>query len=481
MSLSSAMSTAVVGLTLTSKRADAVADNVANADRPGYARRSVTSTSNGPGLPPGRTAIDRAVDPRLVQLRREAEARAGHASVESGFQVAFDAALGDPDQPGSLQDRLAQLDAALVGAATNPSSEVALTQVAHAAADIANKIGEIAEVVVRERQAADTRIGTAVEQLNADLAEVERLNADIIRHGANDKAAADLLDRRTVVVDRISTQIPVRVLPRDNDAIALVSEGGQILLDGRPAEIEFTPSPFIVPGMVHPTNLSGLTINGRDLASHGASSTIGGGTLSALFDLRDEVAPDATAKLDGFAQELIARFSDPLVDPSLTATDPGLFTDAGGVLGAPVAPGLAGRLALNPAIDPSDASTLWRLRDGLAAVAPAPIAGAGTLAGFSSAIHGVATPTSPALSQTPGSLVGIAAALKSAVSSDRVRTESLAQETQAEANDRGDLRDGGGVDIDAEMQHLLRIEQTYAANARLIQAAGEMMDRLTEL
>ena len=38
-----------------------------------------------------------------------------------------------------------------------------------------------------------------------------------------------------------------------------------------------------------------------------------------------------------------------------------------------------------------------------------------------------------------------------------------------------------GVDVDAQMQDLLLIEQAYAANARVIEIASQMIDRLMEI
>ena len=38
-----------------------------------------------------------------------------------------------------------------------------------------------------------------------------------------------------------------------------------------------------------------------------------------------------------------------------------------------------------------------------------------------------------------------------------------------------------GVDIDVQMQELILIEQAYAANARVIEIAGQMINRLMEI
>ncbi len=40
---------------------------------------------------------------------------------------------------------------------------------------------------------------------------------------------------------------------------------------------------------------------------------------------------------------------------------------------------------------------------------------------------------------------------------------------------------GQGVDTDVEMQNLLLIEQSYAANAKVLSAVDQMMQRLLEL
>ena len=81
----------------------------------------------------------------------------------------------------------------------------------------------------------------------------------------------------------------------------------------------------------------------------------GGGLISGIaghFQVRDQITLTMQDQLDRFAADLIARFEDPTVDPTLAAGDAGLFTDAGGVLNPANLEGLAGRLVLNPLADP---------------------------------------------------------------------------------------------------------------------------------
>jgi flagellar hook-associated protein 1 FlgK len=97
------------------------------------------------------------------------------------------------------------------------------------------------------------------------------------------------------------------------------------------------------------------------------------------------------------------------------------------------------------------------------------------------ALAEVSTPRSDALGSGAADIASLAGRLHSAVSTDRLVALDRADGARGEADRLRDMRDGAAVDIDAEMQRLLRVEQAYAANARLIQAVGQMMDRLTEI
>ncbi|WP_299814084.1 flagellar basal body rod C-terminal domain-containing protein [uncultured Jannaschia sp.] len=479
MSISSSLNFAAAGLGATAQRAENVARNVANADHPGYARRASAVVGTGVGAPGASLQILREVDPRLVQLRREAQSQEAGASVAQAFQARLDAEIGDPDAAGSLQDRLAKLDAAFVAAASNPSSAAGLANVSRAAAGVAEKLNALDTVVQSSRQKAETDIAKTVEQLNADLEGVQRLNRDIVRlgdGGGQDKA--DLLDQRSLLIDRISQQIPVRELTRDRGAVALVSEGGMLLLDTSPAKLEFDARAPISADMTVGNGLYGLEMNGEPVRG----DLFKGGRLDALFAIRDETAPLATERLDSLAGELIGRFGDAAVDPSLAAGEPGLFTDDGAVLNPTTSAGLAGRIEVNALVAPDRTDQHWRLRDGLGTAAiQGTGAETGLLLAYGSALADHARPLGAGLPDVAADMVGHTSALRSLISADRLQADNRLGTASTLATSRAEQRDGGAVDVDAEMRRLIEIEQAYAANARVIQAAGAMIDRLMEL
>ncbi|MGB3554263.1 MAG: flagellar basal body rod C-terminal domain-containing protein [Jannaschia sp.] len=481
MSLTSSLSSAVTGLGLTARRAEMIASNVANADTPGYAARRLATNGPVTGIPNAGTAVTRSLDANLLAMRRDAESRSAGASIDQSFQTRIDGMIGDPGQGGSLQDLLARLDASLTTAAADPTSVTRLATVARGAQDLTDKINALGDAVTVERQSSEGRIAKTVDRLNTDLSLVERLNSNIVRMQATGNDPSNLVDQRQLVIDRISQDIPLREMQRDNGTVALVSQGGALLLDGRAAKIEFVANPLVQPGMAYPIALSGLTLNGRDVGTATPGSELAGGGLGALFALRDEAAPEAMARLDTFAADLAERFQDPTVDPSLAGAMPGLFTDAGSTFAAVNMVGLSSRLTLNASVAPDGAAETWRLRDGVAAAIPGAASNPAQLLRFSDALSGPRLPAGGALGSTARSTSDLASVLRSTLSSDRVAADDRMAVAGAERDTLVALRDGGKVDIDGEMRRLIEVEQAYAANARIIQAVDQMMNRLTEI
>lgn len=478
MSLSSSLNFAVTGLDFAARRAEIVARNVSASDQPGYASRRGEVVGAGLGMPGSGIAVSRSVDPRLVQLRREAQSAETGEGVGRAFHARLDAAIGAPDEAGSLQDRLARLDAAFLSAAGDPTSATRLGEVSAAADRVAKGLNDLDRVVQGARQDADADIGRAVSQIDSDLADVARLNTNIRRLSSGGHDTADLLDRRTVLIDRVSRQIPLHEIQRDGGTVALVSKGGVILLDGKPATFGFASRAPITPAMSAPVQLSGLTVNGSPVRI-GATGGIPGGGLDALFALRDVAAPQATARLDALAADLVARFAGPAVDPTLPVGAPGIFTDGGGP--RDVDPGLAGRIAINASVAPDRPEGHWRLRDGLNAAMPGDRGNPSLLLAYGARFADRSAPVDAALPAVPGGVADLASMLRSLISADRVRADDRTDFARRQSTTLVERRDGGAVDVDGEMRRLIEIEQAYAANARVIQVVGDMINRLTEL
>lgn len=485
MSVTSALASALTGIQATSRQAEAISSNVANATTPGYGKRSVALAAlsvGGTGQGVRVTGIRRDIDQFLINDRRVAQSATGDRETRSSFLKRLEEIIGTPETTGSLTARIGALDKALLEAASRPESEARLAAAVSAASDLALGLNQASDAIQAERAKADTRIAGAVGTLNTALQQVQDLNTQIRSFTGAGRDVSALLDQRQQIIDEISGLVPLREIARDHNQVALITTGGAVLLDGTAGQFGFTAVHTVVPEMTQASGgLSGLTLNGRPMATAGEASLISGGELSALFAVRDDLATEGQARLDALARDLVERFSAAGLDPTLTPGTPGLFTDSGGAFSAANEAGLSSRLSVNARVDPAQGGLVTRLRDGLGATAAGPSGNASLLLALSDAL-GAARPTaSAALPAASRSLAGLASDVLSLTSTDRLSADSETAYTAARYAALDEMERAGGVDTDEEMQALLVIEKTYAANAKVLQTVNDMINTLLDL
>jgi flagellar hook-associated protein 1 FlgK len=421
----------------------------------------------------------RVSDRILLTDRRGAEASLAGGNRRLDALERLEAAWGIGTEGATLEARITALEQALTAAAAEPASEIRLAKVVSRLTDVAATLRSASDTVRQERERADAAIATEVRTLNAALAQVEELNIAIGKAQVAGDGALGLIDQRQQAIDRISAIVPVREMERDRGMVALFTPAGLALVDGTAVTVGFTPTPTIVAEMSYAGGaLGGITVNGETMPGGGATGRLTGGSLAAAFALRDEVLPERQAALDALARDLIERFEDPAVDPTLAGGDPGLLTDAGAALDPLATTGLAGRLAVNAAVDPAAGGQLFRLRDGVNATAAGPVGRADQLDAWLDALAAkrVIAGGGQALSAA-----GHAAAATGALGAARLEAEDEVGFAAARYNGLRERELALGVDTDAEMQTLLLVEQSYAANARVIETVDLLIRRLMEI
>ncbi len=484
MSISGSLANAMSGLNAAARAAEVVSANVSNALTEGYGRRELDLAArslggNGAGV--GVVGVSRKVDERVIGERRLADSQLAYSSASAEFLSELQSLLGLPDDPGSVSGLITKFEATLIEAASRPDSEPRLQAVLNSASALATKLNQTSDSIQTIRLAADSDINNQVGSLNAGLARIADLNGDIRTQLAAGYDATALMDQRQQAIDSIAQIVPMKQVPRGNGQIALFTPGGAILLDGRPATIGFSPVGTIVPQMMAGTSsLSGLTLNGVPVSA-GPGGPMAGGSLSGLFAVRDDQAVVAQSRLDAVARDLIERFADPSVDPTLTAGDPGLFTDAGVALNPANEIGLSGRLSVNSLVDPANGGALWRLRDGLAASAPGDVGNATLLNALTDALGAPRVPASGGFIGAARSAVGLAGDMASLVNIDLRAAEADKSFGLAKVDTLKSLELQAGVDTDHELQNLLLVEQAFAANARVVTTVDEMIQTLLRL
>lgn len=317
MSISGSLSSALSGLTAAAKAAEVVSSNIANATTEGYGRREVLTTARSVGQSGHGVKIvgvQRHVDPILLSDRRRAEATQGERDTRAAFFTLLESAVGNPDSAISLSGRIAEFDTALLEASSRPDSEARLARVMDTARNLAAQIDTAAQAVQDARAHADDRIEADVSLLNRTLAQISELNGHIRSSASGARDPSALIDQRQHLIDSISAVIPLREIERDHGQIALYTTGGAMLVDGAASVFGFDPSGIVTPEMsLGAGSLSGLTLNGRPMATSGADNPVAGGTLAAHFAVRDTLAPEAQMTLDALARDLLERFAAALL------------------------------------------------------------------------------------------------------------------------------------------------------------------------
>ncbi|NJM36010.1 MAG: flagellar hook-associated protein FlgK, partial [Rhodomicrobium sp.] len=213
-------------------------------------------------------------------------------------------------------------------------------------------------------------------------------------------------------------------------------------------------------------------IDGVRVTGDTAVLPISSGRLKGLSEIRDEIAVTYQSQLDEIARGLIAAFSES--DQSATPALPdatGLFVYSGSPAvpaAGTIVPGIAGQIALNPAVDPAQGGDPLLLRDG-------GINGAAYLyntsgaAGFSDRLRQLQDALYAPNIFDPAAEAGASATLATYASNSVGWLQDLRQSTGTDFEFQTTLFERAtdslskttGVNLDFEMTLLLDLERSY--------------------
>lgn len=181
MSISSALSNALSGLTASSRAASVVSSNLANLQTEGYGRREIALSSDHYGAHGGVrvTGITRHVDQAVLADLRSAGSDMAHSETRARFLGNLQMQLGTPDQAGSLPARIAALEASLITASSRPDATDRLHAVALRANEVTAGFTRLSDSIQSARMTAEDDIAAAVRSLNTALGQVSDLNGQI--------------------------------------------------------------------------------------------------------------------------------------------------------------------------------------------------------------------------------------------------------------------------------------------------------------
>ena len=468
MTLTGAMNSATAGLRTAQSLSRVAADNVANAMTPGFARRRAHLISPGNGN--GGVIISevrREVNASLQRMSRLENAKmARFQVVQDGLQN-YAAVLGQPGDGTSPADKFSAFQNSLTTLVNMPSSNGAQTGAVQAAEDLALSIRTASQTLMRTAADVDMEIRYEVADLNQALYQLKSLNSQRRDFQPGTLEAAQYDEQIDLVLDEISGILDIRSTVSSNGVVNVYSVGGAALIEGdQVQDVTFDQGEGTL--MAGAQDITPFKDGVRGLKH---------GSLVGLSELKRDVIPRFQIQLDEYARGLVTAFSD--ADASLGPGQAGLFTDNGAPFDPGNLQGLAGRISLNDVVSLQGGGEVWRIRDGVGAIAPGDAADSIQIAAFIAALD---TPVaaSPETNLPPTiSLKDFGAEVISSQATERARAENnYAASASAAEVVLASRRNAEGVNIDDEMQQLVLIEQSYAANSRVLTTVSEMIDTL---
>ncbi|WP_425051068.1 flagellar hook-associated protein FlgK [Psychromarinibacter sp. S121] len=461
MSLTQALNVARSGLSVTALQTDLVSRNIANSTTEGFARKSADLITTKYGSV-AVSSVDRSVSTMLQRLDRENESKLTKDSTVSDGLSAFTDFLGQPSDETSPAAMIAGLHDAVVTLAGMPSEEAAQIQVVTVAKQVAENLNDLSANLSDIQQEVERNIRYDVVSVNEALQNIATFNQKILRSEEGSAVQAEYMDQMDLLLDEVAGYMDIQIVSTEDGTVNLYTGGGTELVVG-------TRTKTITYDSVAGT----LAAGGIDITPGGATRGISQGSLSGLFELKLERLPEIGAQLDSLAANLISSMET--ANP-FGATGTGLFTDAGAVFDAAAVDGLAARIQVNAEADSSAGGDAAILQSGGIATTPA---------GDSTFVDAMLDAfTQPVTVATAGlgtglTLIDLAPTMVTYQQSARAAAEADTLATQTAGETISASRENyEGVSIDDEMQKLLVIEQSYAANARVMTSVNEMLDTL---
>ncbi|RHW33325.1 flagellar hook-associated protein FlgK [Neobacillus notoginsengisoli] len=270
--------------------------NIANANTKGYTRQeavlNATLPLSSPGMQNGTTPMQKGTGVEVSEFRRIREGyldKQFHShSQEAGYWEARSTSLSELE---SVFDGLSETGVSasiqkfwqsLQELAKKPDN-LSLRAVAVASGkDVADQLNKIHADIAQIETSMSYQLTAKANEITVTANEIAALNLKIAQVTAGGNQANDLMDRRDLLLDQLSSLVKIEPSPGKNGQMHVTIDGVQ-LVNGKDSA-GFTIDPVTGEAKVGDSTIS-LT----------------GGALKGLLDTRNETIPDLRAKIDAMA------------------------------------------------------------------------------------------------------------------------------------------------------------------------------------
>lgn len=489
MSLTTALNNAQAIFNNSGTQSSVVSNNIANAGNTDYSRRQAMLTTDMSGAQV--VKIARANEPALQKaFLSSTSSDAAQQSLLKAYTSLQSATLGGNDNEVAPATYLSNLQTAMQTYASSPSSSTAAQSAVNAAQSLATALNNATTAVQSVRTDADKQIASDVDTLNGLLNQFQTANNAVKSATAasspTSTTLADALDQRDSILKQISQIVGVTTVTRDNNDVALYTTNGATLFETIPRSVTFTSTTSYTASITG----NNVYIDGVALTAGQGASTTAQGSLQASLQVRDDVAPTYQKQLDEIARGLVTTFAETNQTDSTTA--PGLFTWSDGTVpdSATVVTGMAGSIAVNPALLTTSTQTgdPTLLRDGGINGSDYVVNTTGA-SGYSDQLDAYITGMNTKMDFDPTAGSDASASLMDYASSSigwlegQRSTATTAAENTSAALSRSSTAYSNetGVNLDEELTLMMDIEQSYKAGTKILNAVNEMLQSVLDI
>ncbi|MCA3359036.1 MAG: hypothetical protein ING02_13665 [Roseomonas sp.] len=501
MSIDAALLIARSGLLHTQRALANAADNVANAQSEGYTRKRIVGDAlsvDGQGMGVRSLGPMREVDTALINEINRRKSDLAAAELRDSVLARIDEAHGDPSKGEGLGDLVGKLRTSFIELRQDPSQVVKQQAVVLTASqNLTDRLNDLSRIVVDERQKAHDGAVAEIKQINANLREIASLTRSVIERAGAGIPKDDLEDKRDLALAQLSESMSFKTVRLTNGGLTLLGSGGVTIPLSETADAFSMAS-----AQISPQSYYGGAGTIPPILMGGADVTTGmvGGRLGECLRLRDQTLPRYQAELDICSAEIADRFRAEGL--KLFCDNVGATPDPDVAYAGSALIGFAGRIGINASIR----SDVRLLRDGTETIGgtpgftPNPANGP---AGFTTLIDrlldysfGDTRSSGPSWGGFATTGLGPDGKLSSPFGAPKAIDEYAILLTSAQTSDSAaagaavtaakELSDGlearftrqSRVDVDSEMASLVQLQNTYAANARVLSTAQTMWDAL---
>ena len=213
-----------------------VSSNVANAETPGYVRKTidqVTTNSGSVGTGVRVYGVNRQLDEYIQAQVRTETSGASYATLKSDFLQQLQSIYGNPDDTGTLENALNGLTTAVQALATSPDSQSARLGVLNAAQVMAQQLNSMTQGIQSMRNSCEIGLDDSVTSANNLMKQIATINnnlqANPLGGTSTDAATAALLDQRDQYITELSELMDIRVTFNSANQVTIFTPDGRAI------------------------------------------------------------------------------------------------------------------------------------------------------------------------------------------------------------------------------------------------------------